>query len=199
MEVSESLATARDAIKGADLPESWQVPAFIEVLRHLMTAVGTNGKPGVGPSGSAQGRDAASAGPGHGNAESPIARLAARMKASEAALQDVFDFSDEGVSLHVASSRIPASKSKATQDVALLIVAARQASGIDAGWTSAEHVRTALQHYNRYDQSNFAANLKGVDHAFNSKGKGPSLELRLTQPGWETATELIRRVAGVGE
>lgn len=200
MEVTESLATAREAIKGADLPESWQVPAFIEVLRHLMTGAGANGNPGGGgASGTPQGGAAANPGAVDGDGHSPAARLAARVKVSEASLLDVFDFSDEGVSLHVASSRIPASKSKATQDVALLIVAARQGSGIDAGWTSAEHVRAALQHYNKYDQSNFSANLKGADNAFNSKGKGPSLELRLTQPGWETAIALIRRIAGVGE
>lgn len=199
MEVTDSLARARDAIKGADLPESWQVPAFIEVLRHLVAGAGANGNPGGGASGTPQGGVAANPGAVDGNGQSPAARLAARVKVSEASLLDVFDFSEEGVSLHVASSRIPASKSKATQDVALLIVAARQGSGIDSGWTSAEHVRAALQHYNKYDQSNFSANLKGADNAFNSKGKGPSLELRLTQPGWETATELIRRVAGVTE
>jgi len=198
MGITESLATARDAVKDAALPEPWQVPAFIEVLRHLMnegTGVADVGGRDVGLG--AQGGGAAAGGSADG--QTAAGRLAARVKVDEAKLLDLFDFADDGVTLHVASSRIGASKSKATQDVALLIAAARQGSGIDAGWTSAEFVREALQHYNRYDQGNFASNLKGVDHAFNSKGKGQSLELRLTQPGWETAIELVRRVAGVSE
>jgi hypothetical protein len=127
---------------------------------------------------------------------SGLARLSARVKVSESALADVFDISRENVTLHVASSRVDSTKSRATREIALLIAAARQATGADDSWTAVSHVRDALQQYNRYDTGNFSAYLRGAADAFNFRGKGTSLEMRLTKPGWEMATALIRSLAG---
>ena len=79
---------------------------------------------------------------------------------------------------------------------ALLIVAARQGSGVDDGWTSVGHIRDALQNYKKYDPNNFSAYLRRVADAFNFRGKNTSMEVRLTQPGWETVIALIASLTG---
>jgi hypothetical protein len=187
MDVSEALNEAINAIQQADppLPNDLRAPAFGEVLRHLLsspsTAVARREEP-LTPSGGGTG----------------LARLAAKIKVPEEALADIFDIDNEDAKLHVASSRIPQLKSRATRDVALLIVAARQGAGLDDGWTPVTPVREALTHYNRYDVSNFSSNLRACGDVFNIRGRGPSTELRLTQPGWEAASTLIRSMAGTG-
>jgi hypothetical protein len=186
MDVSEALSKAIDAIEHADppLPRDLRGPALGEVLRHLLaspsTALAKMEEPYTTPAGAG------------------LARLAAKIKLPEEALADIFDIDNEDAKLHVASSRIPTLKSRATRDVALLIVAARQGAGLDEAWTPVTPVREALTHYNRYDVSNFSSNLRACGDVFNIRGRGPSTELRLTQPGWEAATTLIRTMAGTG-
>ena len=78
-----------------------------------------------------------------------------------------------------------------------MVTAARQGSGIDDSWTAVTHIREALQQYNRYDVGNFSPYLRGAADAFNFRGKGTSLEMRLTKPGWEMAIELLHVTAGM--
>jgi hypothetical protein len=185
MELSEAIKKAQQAVTDADLPEGLRAIAFQEVLRYCLSGAYLN---------------TASPGPTHGVAASPaetqdrMARLAAKTGVSGSALADLFDVDGE-VTLHVASSRIDSTKSKATREVALLVTAARQGSGIDDSWTPTSRIRDALQQYNRYDPNNFSSYLRKAGDFFNFKGKGSTQETRLTKPGWEAATELIRSLA----
>jgi AraC-like DNA-binding protein len=186
MEVDEAIKTAHHAVVEAGLPSEFQGAAFSQVLRHLLAATAS-------PSSEHPDRPARGA---LVDEPSRLSRLAARVGVSESALADLFEVTDDSVTLHVSSARIPSAKSQATKDVALLVAAARQGSGADDGWTAAEHVREGLQNYKKYDTNNFSTYLKGVAEAFNFRGRGPSMELRLTQPGWEMAVNLITSLAG---
>jgi hypothetical protein len=186
MEITEALKTAREAIIEADLPAELQQAAFAEVLRHLLGGVPESAAQAVVPTVSVPSVPSSSG----------LGRLATRVGVSEAVLADVFDISGDEVTLHVASSRIAPSKSRATKEVALMIAAARQGSGVDDSWTLVTHIRDALQQYNRYDVGNFSTYLRAATDSFNSRGKGASLEIRLTKPGWEMAIDLLHAVAG---
>jgi hypothetical protein len=186
MEPDLAIKTAYQAVAAASLPAELQPVAFAEILRHYLGGPAQVTVPDPERSGPQSSGDQARG----------LARLAARAQISEAALADVFEIDESHVSLHVANSRIASSKRRATADVALAIAAARQASGVDDGWTSVAHVREALERYGRYDSSNFSAYLRSATDSFNYRGKATSLELRLTQHGWETALGLIRSMAG---
>jgi len=188
MEIKEALSLARTSVEEADLPEHWQQRAFGEVLRYLLSGSRSGG---VGPA--TRSEPAPVMVPSTAPA---LARLAIRFGVPEAALADVLDIEDDEITLHVASTKISAMKSKATREIALLAVAARQGAGLDDSWTDVAHVRDALHQYNRYDASNFSKYLRETDDVFNLKGK--PVQLRLTRPGWEAATELVKALVGAG-
>jgi hypothetical protein len=180
MEIQEALTRTQAELKEAGVPESLHGSWGRAVLEHLLA------------SGQAQApRPAAEA----SATASGLGRLANRFAVPEAALADIFAVTDEDVTLHVASAKIAPAKSRATKEIALLIVAARLGAGIDDSLTDVAHVRDALAHYNRYDQSNFAKYLRLADDVFNLRGK-PVQYLRLTQPGWEAASDLIKSLTG---
>ena len=185
MEITEALRAAKQAVEQADLPESWQERAYSEVLRVLLGG----GQPTVGATVAAPSRGVI-AGSGSG-----LQKLAGRFGVSEEALADVFAIEDDVVTIHVGSGKLSTTKSKATREVALLMAAARQGAALDEDWTDISHVRNALTQYNRYDRGNFAKYLRDTQDVFNFKGK-PVSHIRLTRPGWEAATELIKNLAG---
>jgi transposase-like protein len=182
MEIMDALALTRRSVEDADLPEPWGEIAFREILHSLLRS--------QAPDDAMDSRTLRTGLPAS-EAGSSLARLAARMGVAEDALADVFGVEDDAVTLHVASGRIPATKSRATREVALLTVAARQGAGIDESWTDIDYIRDTLSQYNRYDMSNFSKYLRDTGDVFNFKGK-PVQHLRLTRQGWEAATELIR-------
>ena len=181
----DAIRAAYEAVREAELPPELEGFALYGALRLLgdRSHLSLGDRPhanSAGPTAVASGLD----------------RLAARVGVSATALGDLFEVQGDAISLHVPSSRIPQAKSAATREVALLIASARQGSGADDAWTSVGHIRDALQDYKKYDPNNFAAYLRQVADAFNFRGKGTSMEVRLTQPGWETAIALIASLAG---
>jgi hypothetical protein len=189
VEIDAALSDARAAVDAASLPEEWQTAAFTEVLRHLLG--GSGGSAPFMPVHLPASPVPPTVGEGNG-----VAKFAKRVGLDEAVLHDIYGFEGGGVSLHVASTKIAVSKKSATREIALLIVAARQGIGVDDGWTAVSHIREVLHNYNRFDSSNFATNIKAVSDAFNFRGKGASVEIRLTQPGWEIASAFVREIAG---
>ena len=185
-EIKEAISLARTSVDEVGLPEHLQERAFGEVLRSLL---GRDSSPAPAVAAREPGAGTSSAGAGPG-----LARLAARLGIPEAELADVFAIEGDSVTLHVANAKISSTKSKATREVALLITVARQGAGIDESWTEAAHVRDALTHYNRYDISNFSKYLRDTGDVFNFRGK--PIQLRLTRPGWEAATELVKTLTG---
>jgi hypothetical protein len=188
MEMKEALTLARTLVEEAELPEHWQEPAFLEVFRRLLDEGSPRGAQAQ-PVAREAGTGASTA-----DARSGLAHLAARVGVPESALADVFAIEGDSVALYVPSSKISTTKSKAAREVALLIAAARQSTGIDESWTDVSHVRDALTQYGRYDMSNFSKYLRDTGDVFNFRGR--PLQLRLTRPGWEAAADLVKALTG---
>lgn len=169
------------------LPEDYRRTVFTEVLRHALAGSLVSASHGAGQQFAGLSD--------HAVAEPGLAQLAARLTVSENALADVFAVDDDGLTLHVASTKISPTKSKATREVALLVTAARQGGGFDNPWTDVSYIRDALTQYSRYDLSNFSKYLRETGDVFNFRGK-PIQQLRLTRPGWEAATQLVKTLTG---
>lgn len=182
MDVADNVKTAlAAALAVPDMPEGFREIAFREVLRHLLSQPeqGTGATPAT-------------------SAEQPgLVRLAGRTKVPVESLADLFEFEGDVVRVHAPSQRIDSVKARATREIALLVAAARQGSGLDESWTDVGHVRETLSSYGRYDQPNFSANLRSNEDVLNIRGKGSKTQIRLTQPGWEAATSMIRKLSGV--
>ncbi len=125
--------------------------------------------------------------------------IASRLSLNLDVIEHVFVESDGIVSLIVPPDKFSSSKMSGTREIALLIVAAKQCSGLEDSWTSVDEIRKWCEEYKKYDAPNFARALKGMkQELMPPRNKGASREYRLSKPGLQEARQLIERLAGSG-
>jgi hypothetical protein len=125
----------------------------------------------------------------------PLDRVATRLRVDKAVVADVFDDSDGGIDVIVAPRKLDPAKARATKQLALLVVAARQAAELEE-WTDVDEIRRLAEDYKKYDSANFASAIKEMQDDFRFKRVGRKISVKLGRPGWERAAEMIRRLAG---
>jgi hypothetical protein len=108
-----------------------------------------------------------------------------------ALVEEMYYADGDSLSLTVASSKFDPRKAGATQQIALLLAAGRQAGGWDQ-WTEVGHIRDACREYGRFDVANFATTVKRMGDVFSFRGRARQLEVRVTRPGFEKAAALAR-------
>jgi hypothetical protein len=126
---------------------------------------------------------------------STLDRVAARLRLDRAIVADVFDASDGTIEVIVAPRKLDATKARATKQLALLVVAARQAADLEE-WTDVDEVRRFAEDYKKYDSANFASAIKEMQDDFRFKQVGRKITVKLGRPGWDRAAELVRRLGG---
>lgn len=190
--MSEAVQTAidlRDELVESKLEKDFALAAFPVLLERRLG--GATSSP----------LSAAPAAPTPGGANAPVAHasaaqaLAARLKRPVEELGDIYDFSADPVALIVSPGRLANTVARATEQIALLVVAPRQAISNDA-WTSTSDIRAVCQEYARFDSSNFAATLTSLHEEFAFRGSGRSREVRLTRPGWDEVSKLLAELGG---
>jgi hypothetical protein len=194
MEPKTILAEALQAVNGADIPEDLREAAFskaVDII--LLRQNGSTGfttptiAPTVGnaPSGtSVQGDD-----------QDVVDKIAQSLHLDPNVVGRVFREVDGEPHLNLLSSQLSGSKTGATREIALLIVAGRSAAGLDE-FTPVAEIRKEAEHFNKFDSSNFAAAIKRMNNYFRVRGSSQSREVRLNQPGREAAVTLINRLGG---
>ena len=191
---SESLATAfrsaREAVDAADLPADLRVAAFEKALATLLGDASVSGALDPGGKGASDTSEEVA----------PAAKkVAARLRVDEHRVTRVLEFEDDAVHILVPRSSLPKAKSEAIQQVALLVAAGRQASGIDAeGWTHQRHIREATEALGVDDPSNFAAHMKRLI-GVRSRGSGKTGEVKVNAVGFEAAGDVIGRLVAEAE
>jgi hypothetical protein len=180
-----AMESAAAAAGAAEIPEEWRETAFRSALTALLSGGGSGG------SSPAERRVAEQ----HDRHE-PLDALSLRLKVDRDALADIVALGADGPELVVPSGRLAGSKMAATAEIALLVAAVRQGAGVDEDWTPVEAVRQVVGLYGKYDPPNFAKHIRGAGDSFSTRGKGKEMEIRLTRPGWERATQLIGRLGG---
>lgn len=92
---------------------------------------------------------------------------------------------------------MPRSQASATQNIAALICAGRQAAKLDdGGSTSFEVIRKECTEYGVLNKSNFTSYLKKMKPKFIVEGKGMAQTMRVTVQGFDEAAEVAKRYLG---
>jgi hypothetical protein len=126
--------------------------------------------------------------------------IASRLGIDRDSAEQVYAVDGDDLELVLPASRLKPAKSQATADIALLVAAGRQAAGIDAdGWTRVDPIRVQSENYKKYDQANFATTIKALDTVVTIRGNGRDRKIKMTNPAYARASELVRALVGASE
>ena len=107
---------------------------------------------------------------------------------------------DQDLRLVLDTKLLPKSQASATQDIAALISAGRQAAKFDEGnSTSFDAIRKECNEYGVLNKSNFTGYLKKMKPKFLVEGKGMSQTMRVTAQGFDAAAEVAKKYLGQGK
>ncbi len=193
--VIDLLAGAVAAVEGADVPRDLREAAFTGALRLL---AGEQQPAEPRPEASAPLSTAIQTSPGSDDAERDSAALdmvAAGLELEPSKVVKLFAEKDDAPELILKARNLPSAKSDAAQDIALLVMAARQLGGVEE-YTEAKVLRAVCRRYGKFDSANFATHMKSLDNLVIADGKGASTKRKLTQPGIEQAAELAEKYLG---
>ena len=194
MDASEATNLMKEVIailEEANVPSDLRVTAFEHVWMAISPATPAAGQV-VGQAAPARSGVPA---PTNGKSTDLIAGLSQRLKVEAAVVAEVYHIDDQGIAtVAVASPTLPAGKKRAQEELALLVAAASHVSGETT--VPVEAVREACRRYNKFDQANFASNMKGGEKWWMLQGSGKKATLKLRQTGWEEAAVLTRKYGG---
>jgi hypothetical protein len=178
------LARAMAVVDAAEVPDVLREAAFTAAVGLL-----ASGQPDLSSAGGAQ----PSPGDGLGAAEGGLLdRIASGLGIDRRRAGNLFAEKDGAPELIVKASTLPQTKAAGAHDVALLVMASRQLSGLDE-YTEPDVLRDSAKRYGKFDPSNFGKHMKSLDNYIITSGKGKAAKRRLTQPGLEAAADLARR------
>jgi hypothetical protein len=195
MEVHEMLIQALKEVDEANIPQELRAVAFGKAVDLVAANAG-------GTTEQSQQRRQDLGGSGHpAIGDSPLDKIAARLKLDVGVVQDVYHYDDErGLQIGVSSKKLEASRAGGAKQLALLVAAGRQAAGLDDGdWTDVGEIRQVCQDFKKFDSANFAKHIAGMKDEFNVTGSAQKRMVKVTRPGWDAVRELVERLAGVEE
>jgi hypothetical protein len=123
-----------------------------------------------------------------------IGKIAARLQLDRNVVDQVYRVTDDTVNVIVSPRRLSPSKATATRQLAQLVAGGRQAADIEE-WTDAGIIRQVVSDFGRYDSPNFASTIASMDEVFLFSGKGQSRTVKVSRPGMETISALVRNLA----
>lgn len=188
-EVAEAISASLRILEATSVPEDLRSLAFEKAFAAL-----TASDPGVDGQGAS--RPAAHPGAKEDGQGSAIGRVASKLGLDPTLVDRVLDFDEDGVHITVPRSRFAKQKSAAIHQVASVVVAARQAAGLEE-WTPQSVVRQATEALGVEDPSNFATYMKKLK-GIRARGSGRSGELKMNAVGFEAAAVTIRQLAEEG-
>jgi hypothetical protein len=129
---------------------------------------------------------------GNGDADS-LSRVSNKLGLDKDLVSQVFDVDEDGIHLTVRRGLLDDQQKVAQQEIAYLVVAARQAGG-DEEWTPIGHVADVAHDRGVHD-SNFARNVGTLDgEGLRFKGQRTKRELKMNQVGFEKASTIVNRI-----
>lgn len=190
-EVAAAIQAALRIVEEAAVPDDLRSLAF-EKAYEALTGTGTVTSPQQAPASGGE----VGGGPLSQSPSNELERLATKLRVGRHLVERVLDFDDDGVHIAVPRSRLAKQKSSAIQEVATLIVSARQAAGVEE-WTPQSLVRHETELLGVDDRSNFATHIRNID-GIRVRGSGRTGELKMNAVGFEAAAELIKQLSQEG-
>lgn len=184
MELTDALKQAAKIVDDAGLPADLRAAAFQKAVDSLM---GSTPPPASGSGTSGVDTGAARAVP-----RADLDAVATKLGVTTDVVDEVFEIKDGTLDVILGYSRIASGVAAGARQLAVLVVAGRQAAGIDAdGWTAVGEIRSICKEFNKFDQANFASTVAGMDKWFSISGTGQGRKVKMTRAGWEHAAQLV--------
>jgi hypothetical protein len=181
----DALRAAVRAVDEADVPGDLRPAAFDIAARALLAGKPEEPAQNLGrPLGDGRGR---------ADESSSTAAISRRLRVGDDLVTRVFDVDEDGVHLLPSRNRFDSTKRGAMQEVARLMVAARQALGLEE-WTPVDVVRAACDERGVLDPTNFGKALTGMGEGFRLRGPTRKREIKANNVGYEAAGELVKRL-----
>jgi hypothetical protein len=188
MDLTKLLGDAHKAVQKAEIDPDLKAVAFEKAIEILAAQEGLLMSPPAPPPPPEETKPLLA---DKGDVGSGIDRIAAKLGVAPEPVHEIYVEAEGSLHLTVPSKKLDGTKSAGARQLTLLVAAGRQAGGFDEGWTHANEIRAVCKDYDKFDENNFGGVLGGMDDVFQIKGKGQSREVRMKNPGYEKAAELV--------
>ena len=193
MDAANALKESLKLLSDENVPDDLRVAAFNKVFDLISEVAATNKTQLLGKA------EQSTDGPNSILGDGTLERIAKRFGLGMDIIEQIYAFEAGDLELVVPSGKLEDVKARATQQIALLLVAGRQAGGIDAdGWTSADVVRIWCENFKKHDSSNFSTTLKSMEDTLTIRGNGRDRKLKMTNPAYTKAIDLVRSLTTGG-
>ena len=169
--------------------------AFREVLQHLLAGLNGVDASAVAAAAPAPARGSSTQSDiddTYATPEQRAAAIARYLHIQPDEVEDLFDVSELEPLLRMSSKNLSTSKSAATREIALLVLAGRTAMALDTG---THHIRDAAERHHRLDPANFIKTLEAMETVgLRGAPESPNRLVRLKVVGIEAARKLAAKL-----
>jgi hypothetical protein len=189
-----SLAESASAkVSDSTLKEQTYKIVLTELLRQR---TGISGGPSIGAENQYQGNQQVHAPRPGAKGDTPAAKVATWVGIEEDALSEIFEFSDNGVAIHLPHTILPTKAADAQRLLAHMKLSVDRI-GYDADEVSSKDLITIFDDHGCKD-ANLAKNLKASEYIISKGGKGAMKSYKLRYTGMSAALTEIQNVLGAG-
>ncbi len=187
-EVVEKLRAAVAAVEEAKVPKDLRVAAFTAVLAGLPVY------PAQPESKKSNGLSSGGAGKETIDTSQGLGLIADKLEIGQAQAGTVYDVDPDGVHVTVKRSSFNQTKKLAQQEVTYLVVAGRQAAGLEE-WTATK-VAIEATHDRGVHDTNVSKAISALDgDGMRFRGAGVKREIKMNAVGFAKAAEIVKRLA----
>lgn len=126
-------------------------------------------------------------------------KIASKFQMERDCIEKIYASDGDNLTLIFDSKLLPKSAAAATQEIAKLISAGRQAAQLDETDTDFSVIRKECANYGVLNSSNFTKYLKSMNRSFPIRGKSRYQSVFVTAPGFSEAIELAKKYSGMSD
>lgn len=180
-----------EVLQSSDIPEVKQEIAFGAIFAFLAQRIPHEpSAPAAEQSGSGDTDDRATG----------LAGIAKALKVDAETASYLYDIEGRDLDLTISRDDLSSDRATAMREVALLVVAGRQASGIDKDRTDSNQVRNQGVHLGVMAKNTFRQEMGVLNPEITSRPQGRSgRALKMTRIGYDAAGRIARRIAARAE